>query len=166
MSLIEHKPIPEHMVFSEIVREIFGEIIQYEDDVPQDFKRPCFLFINPSKNSKVDQLTKALYKETLRYEIYGFANENDVDGLYNMRDKLMDYLIGTPKIKLPETEQYFTIENIEADTNYTDYVTGFMIEVSRLRKRNLKRVPVNKISTIINRTIVDGGVAESVESSK
>ena len=74
-------PLPENRVFSEIVKEIFGDILQYETDVPEDFTRPCFLFINPDKTTRTEPLTKAAYKAVYRYEIYGFSEDGDVDGL-------------------------------------------------------------------------------------
>lgn len=161
-----HKPIPEHMTFSEIVKEIFGDITQYEDDVPQDFTRPCFLFINPDKSTRTEPLTKAIYKVAYRYEMYGFSVEGDADNLRDMKDKLVDYLMGTPKIRIPDTDRYFTIENVEADTNDVDYVSAIMVEVSEIKGRNLRREPVPKISRIVNEITVDGGVIESVESAE
>lgn len=161
-----HNPIPEHMTFSEIVKEIFGEIKQYEDDVPQDFIRPCFLFINPDKSTRTEPLTKAIYKVTYRYEMYGFSMEGDADGLRDMKDKLVDYLMGTPKIPISNSDRYFTIENVEADTNDVDYVSAVMVEVSEIMNRNLRRASVPKINKIINEITVDGGVIESVESAK
>lgn len=161
-----HNPIPEHMAFSEIVKEIFGEIEQYEDDVPQDFTRPCFLFINPDKSTRTEPLTKAIYKVTYRYEIYGFSAEGDADGLRDMKDKLVDYLMGTPKIPISNSGRYFTIENVEADTNDLEYVSAVMVEVSEIMNRNLRRASVPKINRIINEITVDGGVIESVESTK
>lgn len=140
--------------------------MQYEDDVPQDFTRPCFLFINPDKSTRTEPLTKAIYKVTYRYEMYGFSDDGDADGLRNMKDKLVDYLMGTPKIQIPGTNRYFTIENVEADTNDVDYVTAVMVEVSQVRTRDLRRKPVSKINKIVNEITVDGGVIESVESAE
>lgn len=159
-------PLPENRVFSEIVKEIFGDILQYETDVPEDFTRPCFLFINPDKTTRTEPLTKAAYKAVYRYEIYGFSEDGDVDGLRERKDKIVDYLMGCPKIPIPDTDRYFTIENVDSDTNDADFVSLIMVDVSEIKKRDLRRKSVPKIRRIVNQISVDGGVIESVESTE
>lgn len=159
-------PSPENRVFSEIVKEIFGDILQYETDVPEDFTRPCFLFINPDKTTRTEVLTKAAYKAVYRYEIYGFSEDGDVDGLRKRKDMLVDYLMGCPKIPIPDTDRYFTIENVDSDTNDADFVSIVMVDVSEIRRRDLRRKAVPKINKIIKQISVDGGVIESVESAE
>lgn len=153
---MDNLPLPENRAFSEIVKEIFGDIQQYETDVPEKFKRPCFLFINPDKATKTEELTKSLYKETRTYEIYMFCREEDVDSLTVNKDAFVDYLMGLKKIPIPDTGRFFTIERVAADTDDVNFMVAFMIEVSRVRSRNLRRDPVPKIQKIVNKISVDG----------
>lgn len=149
-------PLPENRVFSEIVKEVFGDILQYETDVPEDFERPCFLFINPDKSIQTEELTKAMYKETRTYEIYMFCKENDVTNLTIYKEKFIDYLMGQKKVPIPDTGRYFTIEQVAADTNDADFVVAFMVRVSRIRCRDLRRPKSEKIRKVINKVILDG----------
>lgn len=149
-------PLPENRVFSDIVKEVFGDIRQYETDVPEDFERPCFLFINPDKSVQTEELTKAMYKETRTYEIYMFCIEGDVTGLTINKDKFIDYLMGLKKVPIPDTGRYFTIEQVAADTNDTDFVVAYMVRVSRIKSRDLRRPQVDKIRKVVNKVILDG----------
>ena len=67
---LTNSPSPQNSVFSEIVKEVFGDIQQYETDVPQNFSRPCFLFINPDKTTRTKEMTASSYKVMQNYEIY------------------------------------------------------------------------------------------------
>lgn len=154
-SIVADLPLPENRVFSDIVKEVFGDIRQYETDVPEDFERPCFLFINPDKSVQTEELTKAMYKETRTYEIYMFCTEGDVTGLTINKDKFVSYLMGTKKVPIPDTERYFTIEQVVADTNDTDFVVAFMIRVSRVRSRDLRRPKADKIRQVVNKITLD-----------
>lgn len=155
-------PMPVNSVFSEIVKEVFGEVLQYETDVPEGFNRPCFLFINPDKSTKTEELTKTLYRETKLYEIYMFCVEGDVYGLTDNKEKLIDYLMGVKKVPIPGTDKYYTLEDIAADTNDVESVVAFMIKVSQVKSRNLRRPQSEKINKVINKIILNGeDVAEN-----
>lgn len=153
-SLID-KPSLQNFVFSEVIREVFGDVKQYEQDVPQNFIRPCFLFINPDKSTRTQELTATMYKIIQSYEIYFFAVEDDVETLTSYKDALVDYLMGVKKIVIPGTNHYFTIEQVVADTDDVNSMVAFMIEVSRTRSRNLRRSAVNKIKDVINHVKVE-----------
>lgn len=141
-------PSPQNSVFSGIVKEIFGDIQQYETDVPQNFTRPCFLFINPDKSTRTQELTAAIYKTMQDYEIYFFATEDDVEALAKYKDTFVDYLMGVKKIPIPETDRFYTIERVAADTDDVNSMVAFMIEVSRVRARDLRRPTVSKIKKV------------------
>ena len=74
--------------------------------------------------------------------------------------------MGCPKIPIPDTDRYFTIENVDSDTNDADFVSLIMVDVSEIKKRDLRRKSVPKIRRIVNQITVDGGVIESVESTE
>lgn len=154
--LIMNEPSPQNSVFSAIVKEVFGDICQYETDVPEDFERPCFLFINPDKNTRTQELTGALYKVMKNYEIYFYSIEDDVEALAKYKDEFVDYLMGLKKIPIPGTDRYFTIEQVAAETDDVNSIVAFMIEVSRVMPRNLRRQSVPKIKNIINSISIDG----------
>lgn len=149
-------PSPQNSVFSEIVKEVFGDIQQYETDVPQNFSRPCFLFINPDKTTRTKEMTASSYKVMQNYEIYFFATEDDVENLTSYKDSFVDYLMGVKKIPIPGTERYYTVEQVAADTDDVNSMVAFMIEVSRVKARNLRRPQVPKIRKIVNSISVDG----------
>lgn len=149
-------PSPQNSVFSEIVKEVFGDIQQYETDVPQNFSRPCFLFINPDKTTRTKEMTASSYKVMQNYEIYFFATEDDVESLTSYKDSFVDYLMGVKKIPIPGTDRYYTVEQVAADTDDVNSMVAFMIEVSRVKARNLRRPGVPKIRKIINSISVDG----------
>ncbi len=153
-------PSSQNSVFSEIVKEVFGDIIQYETDVPENFERPCFLFINPDKNTSTQELTRRIYKVTKNYEIYFFAKEteeklSDVESLTEYKDRFVDYLMGLKKIPIPNTERFYTIERVAADTDDINSMVAFMIEVSRILPRDLRRQIVPKIEKVINKISID-----------
>ena len=149
-------PSPQNSVFSEIVKEVFGDIQQYETDVPQNFSRPCFLFINPDKTTRTKEMTASSYKVMQNYEIYFFATEDDVESLTSYKDSFVDYLMGVKKIPIPGTDRYYTVEQVAADTDDVNSMVAFMIEVSRVKSRNLRRPWVPKIRKIVNSISVDG----------
>lgn len=149
-------PSPQNSVFSEIVKEVFGDIQQYETDVPQNFSRPCFLFINPDKTTRTKEMTASSYKVMQNYEIYFFATEDDVESLTSYKDSFVDYLMGVKKIPIPGTDRYYTVEQVAADTDDVNSMVAFMIEVSRVKARNLRRPGVPKIRKIVNSISVDG----------
>lgn len=149
-------PSPQNSVFSEIVKEVFGDIQQYETDVPQNFSRPCFLFINPDKTTRTKEMTASSYKVMQNYEIYFFAMEDDVESLTSYKDSFVDYLMGVKKIPIPGTERYYTIEQVAADTDDMNSMVAFMIEVSRVKIRNLRRPEVPKIGKIVNNISIYG----------
>lgn len=151
-----NNPSPQNSVFSEIVKEVFGDIQQYETDVPQNFRRPCFLFINPDKTTRTKEMTASSYKVMQNYEIYFFATEDDVESLTRYKDSFVDYLMGVKKIPIPGTERYYTVEQVAADTDDVNSMVAFMVEVSRVRKRDLRRPEVPKIRKIVNSISVDG----------
>lgn len=149
-------PSPQNSVFSEIVKEVFGDIQQYETDVPQNFSRPCFLFINPDKTTRTKEMTASSYKAMQNYEIYFFATEDDVESLTSYKDSFVDYLMGVKKVPIPGTDRYYTVEQVAADTDDVNSMVAFMIEVSRILPRNLRRHDVPKINKVVNKIIVDG----------
>ncbi len=149
-------PSPQNSIFSEIVKEVFGDIQQYETDVPQNFERPCFLFINPDKATRTTELTATIYKVTQTYEIYFYAMEDDIETLTKYKDSFVDYLMGIKKIPLPNTERYYTVEQVIADTDDINSMVIFMIEVSRVKSRDLRRSKVPKIKKIVNNILLDG----------
>lgn len=149
-------PSPQNSVFSEIVKEVFGDIQQYETDVPQNFSRPCFLFINPDKTTRTKEMTASSYKVMQNYEIYFFATEDDVESLTSYKDSFVDYLMGVKKIPIPGTDRYYTVEQVAADTDDVNSMVAFMVEVSRVKARNLRRPGVPKIRKIVNSISVDG----------
>lgn len=149
-------PSPQNSVFSKIVKTVFGDIQQYETDVPENFKRPCFLFINPDKSTRTQELTTAIYKTMQNYEIYFFAAEDDVEALTEYKDTFVDYLMGLKKIPIPETDRFYTIERVAADTDDVNSMVAFMIEVSRVRARDLRRPTVPKIRKMVNSISIDG----------
>lgn len=162
-------PSPQNSVFSEIVKTVFGDIQQYETDVPENFKRPCFLFINPDKNTRTQELTGKIYKVTKSYEIYYFARETeeglpDVESLADYKDQFMDYLMGLKKVPIPGTDRYYTIEQVSADTDDVNSMVAFMIEVSRVLSRDLRRPVVPKIRKVVNKITVDGREAANDEN--
>ena len=110
-------PSPQNSVFSEIVKEVFGDIQQYETDVPQNFSRPCFLFINPDKTTRTKEMTASSYKAKQNYEIYFFSTEDDVESLTSYKDSFVDYLMGVKKVPIPGTDRYYTVEQVAADTD-------------------------------------------------
>lgn len=159
------RPSPQNAVFSEVVREVFGDIQQYETDVPQNFVRPCFLFINPDKETKTKELSAGLYQIFYRFEIYFFAKEDDVEGLTHYKNELVDYLMGVKKVLIPDTDRrFFLIENIAADTDDINSMVAFMVEVSRIQNRNRRIAQAPKIKKIVNTLKVDGGEVISVET--
>ncbi len=149
-------PSPQNSIFSEIVKEVFGDIQQYETDVPQNFSRPCFLFINPDKTTRTKEMTASSYKAMQNYEIYFFATEDDVESLTSYKDSFVDYLMGVKKVPIPGTDRYYTVEQVAADTDDVNSMVAFMIEVSRVKARNLRRPAVPKIRKIVNSISVDG----------
>ena len=149
-------PSPQNSVFSEIVKEVFGDIQQYETDVPQNFSRPCFLFINPDKTTRTKEMTASSYKAMQNYEIYFFATEDDVESLTSYKDSFVYYLMGVKKVPIPGTDRYYTVEQVAADTDDVNSMVAFMIEVSRVKARNLRRPAVPKIRKIVNSISVDG----------
>lgn len=149
-------PSPQNSVFSEIVKEVFGDIQQYETDVPQNFNRPCFLFINPDKTTRTKEMTASSYKVMQNYEIYFFATEDDVESLTSYKDSFIDYLMGVKKVPIPGTDRYYTVEQVAADTDDVNSMVAFMIEVSRVKARNLRRPEVPKIRKVVNSISVDG----------
>ena len=149
-------PSPQNSVFSEIVKEVFGDIQQYETDVPQNFSRPCFLFINPDKTTRTKEMTASSYKAMQNYEIYFFATEDDVESLTSYKDSFVDYLMGVKKVPIPGTDRYYTVEQVAEDTDDVNSMVAFMIEVSRVKARNLRRPAVPKIRKIVNSISVDG----------
>ena len=149
-------PSPQNSVFSEIVKEVFGDIQQYETDVPQNFSRPCFLFINPDKTTRTKEMTASSYKAMQNYEIYFFATEDDVESLTSYKDSFVDYLMRVKKVPIPGTDRYYTVEQVAADTDDVNSMVAFMIEVSRVKARNLRRPAVPKIRKIVNSISVDG----------
>lgn len=151
-----NNPSPQNSVFSEIVKEVFGNVQQYETDVPQNFTRPCFLFINPDKTTRTKEITASIYKVIQNYEIYFFATEDNVEALTSYKNSFVDYLMGVKKIPIPGTERYYTVEQVAADTDDVNSMVAFMIEVSRILPRNLRRHDVPKINKVVNKIIVDG----------
>lgn len=149
-------PSPQNSVFSEIVKEVFGDIQQYETDVPQNFSRPCFLFINPDKATRTNEMTASSYKVMQNYELYFFAVEDDVEALTSYKEVFVDYLMGVKKIPIPGTDRYYTIEQVAADTDDVNSMVAFMVEVSRVKARNLRRPVVPKIKRIVNSISIDG----------
>ncbi len=163
-------PSPQNSVFSEIVKEVFGNITQYETDVPENFERPCFLFINPDKNTSTQELTGRIYKVTKSYEIYFFAKEteeklSDVESLTEYKDRFVDYLMGLKKIPIPNTDRFYTVERVAADTDDINSMVAFMIEVSRILPRDLRRQVVPKIEKVVNKISIDGKGATKNETS-
>lgn len=154
--LTMNDPSPQNSVFSEIVKIVFGDVRQYETDVPEDFERPCFLFINPDKNTRTQELTGALYKTMQSYEIYFYSVDDDVEALTSCKDEFVDYLMGLKKVPIPGTDRYYTIEQVAAETDDVNSIVAFMIEVSRVRSRNLRRQTVPKIRQIVNSITIDG----------
>ncbi len=157
-------PSPQNSVFSEIVKEVFGDIQQYETDVPQNFSRPCFLFINPDKTTRTQELTASAYKVMQNYEIYFFAVEEDVEALTSYKDSFVDYLMGLKKIPIPGTDRFYAVEQVAADTDDVNSMVAFMIEVSRVRARDLRRPKAPKIRRIVNSILIDGRDTISDES--
>lgn len=151
-----NNPSPQNSVFSEIVKEVFGDITQYETDVPQGFERPCFLFIHPEKTTRTRELTRKIYQVIKTYEIYFFAKENDVEKLTEYKDQFIDYLMGVKKIPIPRTDRYYTIERVAADTDDVNFMVAFMIEVSRIVPRDLRKPTVPKIQKVVNQITLDG----------
>ncbi len=153
---LTNNPSPQNAVFSEIVKEIFGDVQQYETDVPQNFERPCVLFINPDKTTRTKEMTASSYKIIQNYEIYFFATEDDIEALTSYKDSFVDYLMGLKKIPIPNTERYYTVEQVAADTDDVNSMVAFVIEVSRICSRDLRRSAVSKIERIVNRISIDG----------
>lgn len=163
---LTNNPSPQNSVFSEIVKEVFGDIQQYETDVPQNFNRPCFLFINPDKTTRTKELTASSYKVMKNYEIYFFAVEDDIEVLTRYKESFIDYLMGLKKIPIPNTDRYYTIEQVAADTDDVNSMVAFMIEVSRVLSRNLRRPNVPKIRKVVNKITVDGECIRNGERIK
>lgn len=90
------------------------------------------------------------------YEIYFFATEDDVESLTSYKDSFVDYLMGVKKVPIPGTDRYYTVEQVAADTDDVNSMVAFMIEVSRVKARNLRRPAVPKIRKIVNSISVDG----------
>lgn len=64
--------------------------------------------------------------------------------------------MGIKKILFPETDFYYTIERVVTDTDNKNFVVTFMIEVSRIRARDLQRPTVPKIKKLVNNILIDG----------
>lgn len=159
------KPSPPNAAFSEVVKELFGDIQQYETDIPQNFARPCFLFINPDKETKTKELSAGLHQIFYRYEIQFYAVEDDVEGLTHYKNEFIDYLMSVKKVLIPDTDRrYFLIENVAADVNDFWSMVTFMVEVSRIQNRNRRIAQAPKIRKIVNTLKVDGGEVVSVET--
>lgn len=101
-------------------------------------------------------MTASSYKAMQNYEIYFFATEDDVESLTSYKDSFVDYLMGVKKVPIPGTDRYYTVEQVAADTDDVNSMVAFMIEVSRILPRNLRRHDVPKINKVVNKIIVDG----------
>jgi len=145
---------PENKVFSDIVKELYSDLTQYETDVPQNFERPCFLFINPCKSSRTEELTMRCYKQLQEYEMIFFGVIDDVEMLTEYKNSFIDYLLGVKKIPIPESDRFFTIERVSENTNDTESLVIFTVEISRVLARNLRRPVFDKISGFENSIII------------
>ena len=63
--------------------------------------------------------------------------------------------MGLKKIPIPNTERFYTIERVAADTDDINSMVAFMIEVSRILPRDLRRQIVPKIEKVINKISID-----------
>lgn len=74
--------------------------------------------------------------------------------------------MGLKKIPIPNTDRYYTIEQVAADTDDVNSMVAFMIEVSRVLLRNLRRPNVPKIRKVVNKITVDGECIRNGERIK
>lgn len=147
-------------VLVNIIATVFPDVTIYENDVPQDFDRPCFLIIRPDKNTTTRELTKTIYEETKVFTIYAFDKLSDdmksnIDTISqemeSTKHSFIDYLMGEPKHLIPNTDnRYLTVElaNVEADD--VNAVSEFTIRTKRILPRNLRKPKVNKIMEVVN----------------
>lgn len=150
---------PENQVLSEIVHNVFPTMRQYENDVPKNFKRPCFLFINPDHNTTTQELTAFMYRVTKSFTVYAFASEQkngNPDELLQTKNALIDYVLGVKKYPIPDTDrQFFTVELVSAETNDIRAVTTFEFQLSRIIMRNRRRPQKDKIQKVVNEFTVE-----------
>lgn len=142
----------ENLVLSNIVKDVFPDTKQYEGDVPQNFTRPCFLFINPAKTDRTTVVSAFMYKAQNTYTVYYFspkeeqAKQMGIDRLDHMTDvlqKVRHHAASGTKWPIPNSDRRFlTIEQISADAHEdADYIE-FTFVVSRFIKRERTPAPV------------------------
>lgn len=155
-------------VLVNIIATIFPNVTIYENDVPQNFERPCFLIIRPDKNTTTRELTRTAYEETKVFTIYAFDKlpddmKSNIDVISKeieaTKHSLIDYIMGEPKHLIPNTDnRYLTVElaNVEADD--VNAVSEFTVRTKRILQRNLRKPKSNKIMEVVNNgTIIATG---------
>lgn len=152
--------LEENQVLSNIFEAVYPGWKQYEGDVPQNFMRPCFLFLNPESNEDTEILSAAAYKTIKNFTVYAFVhNEKEakeahidrIDLLSEVKERVLDYVAGAIKYPIPNSDRRFmTMERASARTSEPGGFIEFSFRMSRILSRNLRRPPVPKIMYVRN----------------
>lgn len=147
-------------VIVNIIATVFPKITIYENDVPQNFDRPCFLIIRPDKNTTTREITRTVYEETKLFTIYAFDElPDDVKSNVDMisqemestKHALIDYIMGVPKHLIPDTDRrYITVEIVNVESDDVNAVSEFTLRTKRMLSRDLRKPKVNKIMEVVN----------------
>lgn len=151
-------------VIVNIIATVFPKIKIYENDVPQNFERPCFLIVRPDKNTTTRELTGAVYEEAKLFTVFAFDEMPDdtnsnVDKvsqeMESTKHSLIDYVMGTPKYPIPESDRrYLTVEIVSAEADDVNAVTEFTFRTKRTLPRDLRRPKAEKIKKIVSNGVV------------
>lgn len=142
--------IEENEMLKTVVKELFPGIKLYENDVPKDFKRPCFIFIEPEDRSDTEELTKIVMKVTKTMTMYAFYPEDNGNLGNELRQKLQEYLMREKKHLIPGSNgRYFTVESCSTDTNKVECLIEYAMRISRTVSRNLPRPQAEIIRNIV-----------------
>lgn len=152
--------LEENQVLSNIFKNVYPNWMQYESDVPQNFKRPCFLFLNPDANEDTEIMSAFAYKSTKNYTVYAFVhNENEakeshidrIDLLSKVKVDILEYVAGAIKYPIPNSDRRFmTVERVSATANEPSGFVQFSFRLSRILSRDLRRPVVPKIMHVYN----------------
>ena len=150
---------PENQVLSEIVHTVFPNVRQYENDVPEGFTRPCFLFINPDRNTTTQELTAFMYRVTKSFVVYAFEKkqqDGNPDALLQTKNAIIDYVLGIKKYPILDTDrQFFTVELVSAETDDIRAVTTFEFQLSRVIMRDRRQSKKDKIHKVVNEFTIE-----------
>lgn len=141
----------ENEVLKAIVMKLFPSATLYENDVPTEFKRPCFVFIEPGDRTDTKELTKAILKVSRTIPLYGFYEEDNSSQGKEMQQKLLEYLMRDKKHLIPDSDRrYLTLDSCSVNDNTADFFLEFSICFSRTVMRNMSRSEATPIRHIVH----------------